>query len=104
MKLNNQDLLEEFYQEIEEDFPNVSFEQVKEICFGPWRFLKDEMESGNLASVRLKYFGTFQVYPGRAKNMLYNLDKRYNANLIDEKQYLHYKGMIQDYLNKIEKK
>ena len=104
MKLNNQDLLEEFYQEIKEDFPEVSFEQVKEICFGPWRFLKDEMESGNLSSVRLKYFGTFQVYPGRAKNMLYNLDKRFKANLIDEKQYLHYKEMIQDYLNKIEKK
>lgn len=102
MKLNNQDLLEEFYQGVKDEFPDVSFEQIKEVCFGPWRFLKQEMESGNLPSVRFKYFGTFQVYKGRAKNMLYNLEKKFQNNKIEEDQYLKYKNMIEKYLKRIE--
>lgn len=88
MKLDNQQLMEEFYNSIKEDFPGVDYEQLKEVCFGPWRFLKQEMESGLLPTIRFKYFGTFQVYPGRAKNILYNLKKKFEEGRISEEVYL----------------
>lgn len=104
MKLDNQQLMSEFYDNIKEAIPGVTFKQIKDICFGPWRFVEDEMESGNLTSIRLKYFGTFQVYRGRAENMLYNLDKRLEENRISLDYYNKYKTMITNYLNKLNEK
>lgn len=102
MKLDNQQLMEEFYSSVKEDFPNIDFEQLKDICFGPWRFLKQEMESGQLPTIRFKYFGTFTVYEGRARNMIYNLDKKFEQGKIEERQYLKYKEMIGNYLKRID--
>lgn len=98
MKLDNADLMKEFYEKEKENYPGISFEQFKEICFAPWRFTKHEMESGKLPSIRLKYFGTFQVYPGRAKSMLITLKRRFQFNKIDKKRYLHLKEMLENYL------
>lgn len=101
MRLDNQELMEEFYSTVKDEFPDVDFEQLKDICFGPWRFVKQEMESGELPSIRLKYFGTFQVYPGRCNNMLYHLQNRFNKGLITEEFYLKYKTMIENRLKNI---
>lgn len=102
MKLDNQQLMEEFHSTVKNEFPNIDFEQLKDICFGPWRFLKDEMESGNLPTVRLKYFGTFQVYPGRCNNMLYHLKNKFEKGLITEEFYNKYKTMIENRLKNLE--
>lgn len=100
MKLQNNQLIEEFYEQEKHKYPGVSLEQFKEICFGPWRFLKHEMESGELPEVRLKYFGTFQVYTGRAKNMLHNLKKRFQFHKIDPNDYNRLTSMLNKFLKR----
>ncbi len=102
MKLENKELIEEFYQRNKDKYPNVSLEQFRDVCFGPWRFLKQEMESGDLPEIRLKYFGTFQVYQGRARNMLHNLKQRFQFKKIDSKQYFKLKEMLEKYLKRFE--
>lgn len=99
MKLQNSELIEEFYNQEKHKYPDMTLEQFKEVCFGPWRFLKHEMESGELPEVRLKYFGTFQVYQGRAKHMLENLKKRFKFHKIDPVQYHKLKDMLEKYLH-----
>ena len=100
MKLENQELIEEFYEKIADDYPSITLEDTKEICFTPWRFLKQEMESGELPEVRFKYFGTFQVYKGRAEMMLYNLKQRFKFHKIEPKQYFKLKEMLENHLKK----
>jgi len=100
MKLENKDLIEEFYLKEKNKFPDLSLEDFKEVCFGPWRFLKAEMENGNLSEVRFKYFGTFQVYEGRVKHLLHNLNIRYSLNKIGKEDYLKRKAVLENYLNK----
>ena len=99
-KLENDELIEEYYRDIMDKYPHVTLEQLKQICFTPWKFLKQEMESGDLTEVRFKYFGTFQVYPGRAINMLHNLNDRHKYNKIDPKQYFRLKQMLEAFINK----
>lgn len=101
MKLLSDDLLNEFHNKMKLEHPNINLEQAKEICYGPWKFLKEEMENGELAEVRFKYFGTFQVYSGRAKNMLISLKERINS--ITEKEYLRIETILNNFLNKHEK-
>lgn len=102
MTLKNDDLLHEFYAKEGHKYPDLNLEQFKEIVFNPWVFLRKEMESGELETVRFKYFGTFQVYEGRAKRMLVNLEQRLKFNKIDTKQYFKLKDMIQKFLKKKE--
>lgn len=99
MKLLNDDLINEFYKTIGNS--DITLEQAKDICYGPWRFLKEEMENGKLSEVRFKYFGTFQVYPGRAKNMLVKLKERVNS--ISTQEYLRIENILNNFLNKNEK-
>lgn len=100
MKLLSEDLLNEFHSNMNLQYPDITIEQAKDICYGPWRFLKEEMENGELAEVRFKYFGTFQVYPGRAKNMLNNLKEKINT--ITEKEYLRIENILTKFLLKNE--
>ena len=100
MRLKNDELLHEFYAEKGHKYPEVNLEQCKEIVFNPWVFLRKEMESGELETVRFKYFGTFQVYPGRAKRMLINLKQRNKLNKIDSKQFFKLKDMLEKFMKK----
>lgn len=99
MKLNNADLLEEFYKEVKEKYPDISYEQIKEICFGPWRFLRQVMQYGNLESVRFMYLGKFQVRPSRARHVYKSNEKFYKEGRITEENFLKYQNQIEKFLN-----
>lgn len=99
MKLDSDKLVIEFHKDMQEKFPGITSEQAKDICYGPWKFLKEEMQNGELSEVRFKYFGTFQVYPGRVKNMLIKLKERFRFNKIDKKEYFRIKDMLDKFIN-----
>lgn len=99
MILKNDELLHEFYSEVGHNYPELNLEQFKEVVFTPWIFLREEMESGELDTVRLKYFGTFQVYKGRAENMLINLKERFKYNKIEHTQFYKLKKMLEKFLS-----
>jgi hypothetical protein len=102
MILKNDELLHEFYSREGHNYPELNLDQVKEGAFHPWVYLRKEMESGQLRTMRLKYFGTFQVYEGRAKRMLINLKERFKFNKIEPKQYEHLKTMIETFVKRKE--
>lgn len=100
MKLSNDELIQEFYEKVKDQYPDITVEELKEICHSPWRYMKYTMENGSLDSFRMKYFGIFQVRIKRAEMMLKNLKTRFEANKIDHKEYFRYKEMIEKYLEK----
>ena len=57
------------------------------------------MENGELSEVRFKYFGTFQVYPGRAKNLLVNLKERFRFNKVGKEEFFRIKTMLEKFIN-----
>jgi hypothetical protein len=102
MILKNDELLHEFYSIYGHKYPKLNLDDFKEITFTPFIFLRKEMESGNLETVRLKYFGTFQVYLGRAKAMQANIKERLNFNKIDIKQYFRINEMLTRFIKREE--
>ena len=99
MKLESDKLVTEFYNKKSSKFPGITQEQAKDICYGPWKFLKQEMENGELSEVRFKYFGTFQVYPGRAVNLLNNLKERFRFNKVGKEEFFRIKTMLEKFIN-----
>jgi len=102
MRLKNQDLMKEFYTRNLSKYPELTVEQVSAICYTPFQFLRNCIEGDEIVEVRLKYFGSFQVFPGRAKNYLYNLKERLKNHKIEEQVYNRLSVMIEKYLKKLE--
>ena len=104
MKLENQELLKEFYDRNKDKYPDLSFEQMKECCTSQYVYAKKEIESGDLPVIRLKYFGTFMVYPKRADSILRRMNEQFKLLKINAKFYFEKKAMLEKFLNNEEQK
>lgn len=99
--LETEDLLKEFYVTNKEELlKDLSYAQTKEICFGPWEFLKKVFESSELPVVRFKYFGKFIARPKKIKSILAKNKIQLSKGLITEVRYQHVKNMVETYLEK----
>lgn len=97
MLIKSSKLIEDFYNDVVKDKYDVSFEQCKEICLGPWRFVRDVMKSGTLEKVRLKYFGLFLVRPGRVKHIKEKTKQNLKEGSITIEEYNNYIDNIDKY-------
>lgn len=79
MRLDSRDLVEESYNQ--GDYKDLTLSEYREVVTHPWKYLKEEMRSDDLNSIRMKYFGVFKVHLGRAKGVLHTIKK----NLEEEK-------------------
>lgn len=102
MKLDTQDLMKEFYEKNQHRYPDMTFEEMREICYTQFSYVKQEMESGELPTIRLKYLGIFIVFEGTAKGMLRKMKVRFDNLDIDTKFYFTKKAMLDKFLLKKE--
>jgi len=102
MRIEAIELFNMYYEIIKKDYPDLSYEELKEICYNPWKFLKYTMECGSLDRIRMKYFGVFYVPPGRARRLLEEAKYRFSKQYITPKQFFKIQTEIQEYLKRIE--
>lgn len=86
MKLEHQDLLKEFYDSIAPSFPGLTQQDLNKIVCGPFNHLKKMMEADEINYMRMKYFGSFVVYPRKAKSELSYLESRVEKGMISREQ------------------
>lgn len=101
MEFSNPELFEAFYIKNRDKYPDLTLEQFKEVISTPWLYLKQQMESGELPEIRLKFFGKFRVYPKKAQGELNKLDEKLEKKLITPEQHAKFKLMIEEYLKNI---
>lgn len=89
------DYIDEFYEKMKHEYPHISRKGFDDICRTNFRMLKTEMQNGSLRTVRLRYFGTFRVYRGRAIGLLNKTEKMFKDGKISED--------IRDYIRRIVK-
>jgi len=99
MKIESMDLVREFYRSVRERYPDLTLAQCKEAVHAPWAFLKGEMESGRLTSVRFRFLGLFHVYEGRARHMLAELGPRLEKKLITKGKHDRTKAALERFLS-----
>jgi hypothetical protein len=102
MKIDTPELIQEYYQKVKHLYPDVPYEEFKLACTTPFLFARKEMESGELKTIRLKFFGTFLVYPKRAKSMLEKMKSQFQELKLDAKVFFTKKAMLEKYLEKHE--
>lgn len=57
-----------------EDNPDIPKEDLVEISKLFYTFIREEMESGNLNQIRIKYFGSFRPLLGKLKHLKHNIN------------------------------
>jgi hypothetical protein len=98
-KLNSDILIRRYYEEVKHLYPHVTYDEFKEICRSPFEYTKQEISSGDFPVIRLKYLGTFLVYPKKAQAFLNRLKQRFKFHKVDRMYYFKMKEKIETYLN-----
>ena len=91
------DLVEEFYEEIKNTYPDIPLNEFRIICNSPFKFIKEVINRGVLKNVRLQYFGVFEVMPSRVKYSLQKLEENYKEKKISEERYNKRKEILEKY-------
>ena len=103
MKLLHPELVEEYYKSIKKDHPTITLEQCNEICSAPFLEARNNIQSGELPTIRLKFFGTFVATPNMIKAMLKTYEKMFKEHRICPQNYFLKKNMLEKSLTKKEK-
>lgn len=103
MKISHRKMMEDFYKEVKDDYPDLTYEEIRDIVSHPWKHVIRCFANGKLDVIRLKYFGKFEVAVARAKGGLKKAKEKYDNGLITEEKYNKIKTMIDDYLAKKDK-
>lgn len=90
------DLIEEFYN-VEGKNYDISLEECNLICGSPFKFIKEILNRGLLKSIRLQYFGVFEISQNKIKYSKKNLEEGYNKGTILESRYLKRKEVLDRY-------
>lgn len=99
--ITNQHLQDEFYELIKDKYPNLTERQIEEITSFPYYKARESLESGTFPVIKLKYFGTFLVYPKKAVAVIKNLDKALIKGRVTQEEHDLKKTRIINYLNKL---
>ena len=83
-------LVEEYLKENEE---TINKEELLEITKLFYSFVRQEIESGNLHQVRIKYFGSFRPMLGKLKHLKQNI----NWDKFTQKEKERYVKLFENY-------
>lgn len=95
MRLLHPDLIEEYYESIKDQYPNLTKEQCNQICSAPFVEVRKGIESGQFFTIRLQFFGTFTVYPKRLTYYLRLYAKMFKEQRITPANYFKKKEQFE---------
>lgn len=89
--------IEQYFEQVKEQYPNITLEHFKLICTAPFKQVKRIMSSGVLRDIRLQFLGVFEVSQSRIKYSKKTLTENFENNLISEKRYLDRLNVLNSY-------
>lgn len=103
MKLEIEQLIDQFYEEVKEQFPDLSKESVKEMVYTPFKVVKTALQHDDLKVFKFQFFGTFYLPLKRAYFLLNNLEIAYEKGKVTKNIYNRLKKAYESYITRKEK-
>ena len=97
--LQHSKAIEEYYQQVKDKYPDISFERFNAICRSPFNFIKELIRSARLPIIMVKHLGKFVPAVSRVKQRLEAEKVFFEKNIIDEETYKYRSTFLQNYLN-----
>lgn len=102
MAIENKDLIEEYYKEVKDKYPTISFKEFVEVCRAPFLFFRKQMESSDFPLIHVQYFGKFVVWPGNAKKIIEMMKTFLRIGRITQEQFDNRTNDLKVYVNEYE--
>lgn len=99
MVKSNLDNIQEYFDEISSEYPDIDYKEFEKICRGPFKFTKEVMSSGKLKNIRLQYFGVFEVSKGRINYIKDQLEVNLKEGKISKEKYDKKMTILNSYEN-----
>lgn len=90
--------ISEYWEEVKDQYPNISAEQFRVICESPWMAIKEWMRSERLPVIFMKYMGTFKPSKGTIRKMLGRM-----GDCMGSEDCLKRKAYLEEYLGFLER-
>lgn len=87
MQKRSDNTIFDFAETIKEKYPHLTPDQIYAICRSPFKLVASQMKAGTLTDIRIKYLGSFCVFPGRVTGLLNVMKKKFSEGKIT-KDYL----------------
>jgi nucleoid DNA-binding protein len=101
-RLLSADLIQEFYDTHTELFPDLNYKEVVQICNAPFEMVKKDMQEGSFNVIRLQFFGTFVVYPKRAKALINRTVSKFKKGFISQEECTEIIEKCEKHIKKID--
>lgn len=103
MALYTQDrAIKEYYETIKDQYPDLSFDQISEICKAPFIFFKKCIQSGELPRIYIKYIGKLIVRRTRILKQKKIEESKHARGWIDPERYENNMKFYDYYLKELE--
>lgn len=99
MVKSNLDNIQEYFDEISPEYPDIDYKEFEKICRGPFKFIKEVMSSDKLKNIRLQYFGVFEISRGRINHVKKQLDINLKEEKISKEKYNRKMTILNSYEN-----
>jgi hypothetical protein len=103
MRILHPDLIQEYYNSIKDQYPDLTKEQCNEICSAPFIEVRKGIESGTFVNIRLQFFGTFVSYPKKLNYFLEVYSKMFKEQRISPVNYFRKKQLLEAAIKRKEK-
>lgn len=100
MILTADKLVEEFYEGIKEQYPDLNYEKIEKICKLPFYYIKSLIEASSFPLIHIKFLGKFLVYPGKVQVLMRMINRRFKEGKISKEEYEESTNDLQNYLIK----
>jgi len=97
MQKRSDDTVFDFAETIKDKYPNLTPAQIYAICRSPFKLVANNMKEATLKDIRIKYLGTFCVFPGRVVGLLNIMKKKFSEGKITEDQLIEYQRLHDNY-------
>lgn len=85
------ELIERFYRTLSNTkFKDLSYEKVNEICLFPYEYFRRRMSSNDIPDIRIKYFGSFQVFAAPILKEINVLNKKKESAINEGREMYPY--------------
>lgn len=104
MMKSSEEIIIEYIRSIKNKYPEYTEQQLIAVCKAPFKVIASEMKNRTLRDIRVKYLGTFCVFPGRAKGILKQTKKLFEQGKLTKEFYEDVLLITDKYLKDHEKR
>lgn len=100
--LEHDKAIRQYWLEVKDKYPDMTYEQFKEICKSPFTAIKMWIRSGIFYKIMIKFLGKFRVSKFKAKEAMASNQRKFDKEEISEEQYLRDKLYLENYMKDLD--